>query len=165
MRVAATSDSIVEGNETYTLNAGIGAQTPVNGLGTISDATAALTVASVSAATGAEGTNLKTVNLSGSNATGATTVSLSGPTAAPRLAATRGRCSCEHRRRHRPEQRHAGRGEQLQRQRTGQQPRFRGCVAATSDSIVEGNDHTLNAGIGAQTPVNGWARSATPPRP
>ena len=78
MRVAATSDSIVEGNETYTLNAGIGAQTPVNGLGTISDATAALTVASVSAATGAEGTNLvHTVNLSGSNATGATTVSLS----------------------------------------------------------------------------------------
>ena len=39
-------------------------------------------------------------------------------------------------------------------------------VAATSDSIVEGNEtYTLNAGIGAQTPVNGWARSATPPRP
>ncbi|QTD45392.1 hypothetical protein [Ottowia testudinis] len=83
VEVAASTDTITEGSESFTLSAQVGSTTAVAGTGTITDATAALAVSTVSSPTAAEGNNLVfDVALNGSSTSASTaTVTLTSGTA------------------------------------------------------------------------------------
>ncbi|MCP5267574.1 MAG: retention module-containing protein [Zoogloeaceae bacterium] len=119
--------------------------------------TAALTVASVSAATGAEGTNLvHTVNLSGSNATGATTVSLSLANGSATIGSDTGTVQVSTDGGTTWNSVTLGAGNSFSVSVPANSTSFQVRVAATDDLIYESSEtYTLSARVGVQAAVNG----------